>query len=296
MKFFLGCLCYVLTLPILLAQNFDDVEIKASKVSDHIYMLEGSGGNIAVSIGEDDPLMVDSQYGPLSDKIIKKIGELSDGQVKLLVNTHWHGDHTGGNENFGKMGAMIFAHENVRARMSKAQLMRAFSREVPAAPEAARPVVTFTDQMSLKCNGEYLLMIHVDSAHTDGDALIYFPESDVLHMGDTYFNGRYPFIDLSSGGSIDGVIAAADKALFMISDDTKIIPGHGALSNKVELNNYRNVLKSVRDKVYLLIQEGKSLDEVKALEPGKDTDEAYGGGFISPERFLEIIYGSLTAQ
>jgi glyoxylase-like metal-dependent hydrolase (beta-lactamase superfamily II) len=296
MKLLIACLYFLLTLPILLAQNFDEVEIKSTKVSDHIYMLEGSGGNIAVLVGEDGPLMVDSQYGPLSEKIRKKIGEFSDGEVKLLVNTHWHGDHTGGNENFGKMGAMIFAHENVKTRMSKAQLMRAFSREVPPAPEVAQPVVTFSDRMSLKCNGEYLMMIHVDSAHTDGDALIYFPESDVLHMGDTYFNGRYPFIDLSSGGTIDGVIDAADKALFMVSDDTKIIPGHGALSDKTELQNYRDVLKSVRDKVFLLIKEGKSLDEIKALEPGKDTDAAYGGGFISPERFLEIIYGSLKPQ
>ena len=278
------------------AQNFDDVEIKTIKVSDHIYMLEGSGGNIAVSVGPDGPLMVDSQYGPLSEKIRHAISKLSDGAIRILVNTHWHGDHTGGNENFGKSGAMIFAHENVRARMSEKQLMRAFSREIPPAPEIARPVVTFTDQMNIKCNGEYLMLLHVDSAHTDGDALIYFPQSDVIHMGDTYFNGRYPFIDLSSGGSIDGLISAVEKALFVINDDTKVIPGHGLLSNKTELESYRNVIRSLRNKVATMIGAGKSLEEIKAARPGTNSDSTYGSGFISPDRFLEIIYNSLTSD
>lgn len=286
-------LFYILSL---VAQNFDEVEIKTTKVSDHIYMLEGSGGNIGVSIGVDGPLMIDSQYAPLSEKIKKAIAELTDQPIRILVNTHWHGDHVGGNENFGQMGAMIFAHDNVYQRMSKTQLMRAFSREIPPSPEIARPVVTFSDELSIKCNGEYLMMIHVDSAHTDGDALVYFPESDVLHMGDTYFNGRYPFIDLSSGGSIDGVIAAADKALFIVGDYTKIIPGHGGLSNKQELQQYRRVIKNFRDNVEDLVQQGKTLEEIKELKPGKETDEAYGGGFISPDRFIEIIYNSLTQE
>lgn len=280
----------------ILAQNFDDVEIKATKVSDHIYMLEGSGGNIGVSIGNDGALMVDSQYGPLSEKIKKAIANLTDQPIKVLVNTHWHGDHVGGNENFGQMGAMIFAHENVKVRMSKSQLMRAFSREIPASPEIARPVVTFSENMGIKNNGEYLMLVHVDSAHTDGDALIYFPESDVLHMGDTYFNGRYPFIDLSSGGSIDGIIAAADKALFMIGSETKIIPGHGALSNRTELQQYRNVLSSIRNKVDELMKEGKTLEEIKALRPSSDTDDDYGAGFIGPDRFLEIVFNSLSGN
>ncbi|MCB0688988.1 MAG: MBL fold metallo-hydrolase, partial [Saprospiraceae bacterium] len=220
---------------VILSQNFDDVIIKTTKVTDHIYMLEGSGGNIGVSIGADGALMIDSQYAPLSDRIKNAIAELTEQPIQMLVNTHWHGDHVGGNENFARLGAMIFAHDNVKERMSKTQLMRFFTKEIPPAPEIARPVVTFSDKMSIKCHGEYLLMIHVDSAHTDGDALVYFPESDVLHMGDTYFNGRYPFIDLSSGGSIDGVIAAAEKAIFLTGENTKIIPGHGALSNKEEL-------------------------------------------------------------
>ncbi|MCB0667789.1 MAG: MBL fold metallo-hydrolase [Saprospiraceae bacterium] len=283
-------------LSISYSQNFDDVIIQTTRVSDHIYMLEGSGGNIAVSIGEDGPLMVDSQYAPLSKKIRNAIDELSEKPVHILVNTHWHGDHVGGNENFGNTGAMIFAHDNVRKRMSKSQLMRAFSREIPASPEIARPVVTFSDEMSIKCNGEYLMLIHVDSAHTDGDALIYFPESDVLHMGDTYFNGRYPFIDLSSGGSIDGVISATEKALFVAGENTKIIPGHGALSNRNELKQYQDVLKNFRQSVKELIDQGKSLEEIKLLRPGKNSDAEYGTGFISPERFVEIVFESLTAN
>lgn len=281
---------------LLAQQNFDDVVIKTTKVTDHIYMLEGAGGNIGVSVGDNGPLMVDSQYAPLSEKIKLAIADLTDKPIHMLVNTHWHGDHVGGNENFGNIGAMIFAHDNVLERMSKTQLMRAFSREIPPSPEIARPVVTFSDEMNIKCNGEYLMMIHVDSAHTDGDAFVYFPESDVLHMGDTYFNGRYPFIDLSSGGSIDGVIAAAEKALFIVSDETKIIPGHGALSNRSELQQYRDVIKKFRDEVWSLIQQGKNLEEIKTLQPGKATDEIYGSGFISPDRFAEIVYNSLTAE
>ena len=284
----------LLLLPVLIsdAQDFSEIEIKTIKVTDHIYMLEGSGGNIAVSVGEDGALMVDSQYAPLSEKIRQAIKALTDRPVKLLLNTHWHGDHSGGNENFGQQGAMIIAHENVKERLSKTQLIRAFSREIPPAPEMARPVVTFSDQLSVKCNGEYVMMIHVDSAHTDGDALIYFPESDVMHLGDTYFNGRYPFIDLSSGGRINGMIAAAEQALFVAGEHTKIIPGHGPLSNKAELETYHQILKSIRDKVKQAIDEGKDLEAIQAMRPGAETDEVWGAYFITPDRFVEFIYNS----
>ncbi len=277
----------------LLGQNFDEVKIKTTKVSDHIYMLEGSGGNIGVSVGEDGALMIDSQYAPLSDKIRRAIEALTDEPIKLLLNTHWHGDHSGGNQPFAEMGAMIVAHDNVRERMSKTQLMKAFSREIPPAPEEARPVVTFNDQLSLRCNGEYLMMVHVDSAHTDGDALIYFPESDVMHMGDTYFAGRYPFIDQSSGGTIDGLIEAVNHALFLTTDDTKIIPGHGPLSNKFELKAYRDVLKQVRDGVAHAKAQGKSLEEIQADPPTADMDASWGSGFISSERFIDLVYSTL---
>ncbi len=296
MKHFLLHCAMFSTVALTAQQNFDDVVIQTTKVTDHIYMLEGSGGNIGVSIGEDGALMIDSQYAPLSDKIKKAISALTDQPIRMLVNTHWHGDHVGGNENFAESGAMIFAHENVKKRMSKTQLMRAFSREIPPSPELARPAVTFREQMTIQCNGEDIMLIHVDNAHTDGDVLVYFPQSDVMHMGDTYFKGRYPFIDLSSGGTIDGIIAAANTALFVTGPDTKIIPGHGALSNKDELRNYRDVLLNLRDKVRALIRQGKTLEDIKALNPGKETDEEFGSGFISSDRILDIIYTSLSEE
>ncbi len=276
------------------AQNMDDVQINATQVAGNIYMLEGSGGNIGLSVGDDGNLMIDSQFGPLSEKIRKAIIEINDAPIKYLVNTHWHGDHVGGNENFANLGSVIIAHENVLERMSTTQLMRAFSREVPPAPEAARPAITFSDDLGIRFNGEHIMVIHVDDAHTDTDAFIYFPETDVLHMGDCYFQGRYPFIDLSSGGSIDGMIAAANTAIFLTGPDTKIIPGHGPLSNKEELIEYRNVMQSIRDKVKAAIKAGKSLDEIKAMKPGKETDEEWGSGFINADTFLDIVYTSLT--
>ena len=166
--------------------------------------------------------------------------------------------------------------------MSKKQLMR------------ARPVITFSDEMDIKINDEYLMMVHVDNAHTDGDALVYFPESNVLHMGDTYFQGRYPFIDLSSGGSVDGLLNAVNTALFITDADTKIITGHGALSNARELAEYRDVIQEIRDKVKRAIKDGKSLDTVKAMKPGAPYDEVWGSGFISPDRFVDIVYSSLS--
>jgi len=275
-------------------QNMDEVQITTTQVSENIYMLEGSGGNIGLSAGPDGNLMIDSQYGPLTDKIRSAITDINDATIKYLLNTHWHGDHVGGNENFAELGAVIIAHENVLKRMSTTQLMRAFSREIPPSPEVARPVITFSDDLGLRFNGEQVMVIHVDNAHTDTDAFIYFPESDVLHMGDTYFKGRYPFIDLSSGGSIDGMIAASNSAIFLTGPDTKIIPGHGSLSNKSELIEYRNVLQSIRDKVKSAIKAGKTLDEIKTMRPGKVTDAEWGAGFINADRFIEFIYNSLT--
>lgn len=276
------------------AQNMDDVQINATQVAGNIYMLEGSGGNIGLSAGDDGNLMIDSQFGPLSEKIRNTIIQINDAPIKYLVNTHWHGDHVGGNENFANLGSVIIAHENVLERMSTTQLMRAFSREVPPAPEAARPAITFSDDLGIRFNGEHIMVIHVDDAHTDTDAFIYFPDTDVLHMGDCYFQGRYPFIDLSSGGSIDGMIAAANTAIFLTGPDTKVIPGHGPLSNKEELIEYRDVMQSIRDKVRAAIKAGKSLEEIKAMKPGKETDDEWGSGFINADTFLDIVYTSLT--
>lgn len=293
MKGFLFINCLGLIAFSLQAQDWNAVTIKTISVSGNIYMLEGSGGNIGLSVGDDGVLMIDSQFRQLSDKILFAIKGLSDGQVKYLLNTHWHGDHVGGNENFAAAGAVIVGHENVKRRMSAAQV-RPFMGETPAAQEEAIPLVTFTDRLGLKFNGEYLILAHVGNAHTDGDVLIYFPESNVLHMGDIYFKDRFPFIDLSSGGSINGFIKAVDHAIFLSDSNTKIIPGHGSLSNRTELLDYRNMLQRTRDWVMEEIKEGKSLEEMKTMMTSGDHSYVWGMGFDNPDRFLDAIYSSLT--
>ena len=286
-------LSFSLSFQLTAQRDFSKVEIKIEKLSDNIYVLFGSGGNIGICAGEDGVIMIDDQYAPLSEKIEATIAKISDHPVKYLLNTHWHGDHTGGNEHFGRKGATIIAHENVRTRLSKEQTIKAFSRTVPAAPELAWPVITFSEKMSLHANGEDLIAIHVHNAHTDGDSFIYFPKSNVLHMGDTFFNGRFPFIDLSSGGSVDGIIEAANRALFIIDEDTKIIPGHGPVSNKQELMIYRDVLLGVRTKVKKDVDKGMSIEEIKAAGFLAGLDE-WGSGFINGERFLDILYADFS--
>ncbi len=272
------------------------IEITVEQLSESVHMLTGKGGNIGVSVGEDGVFMIDGQFADMSEKIITAVKTISGKELKYLINTHWHGDHTGGNENFNKQGAVIVAHENVHKRMSTDQLMKAFSRTVKASPVAARPVIIFTEDLTMYLNGEKILIFHVHNAHTDGDAMVYFTESNVLHMGDCYFNGRYPFIDLSSGGSIDGIIKAANQALFIVDEETKIIPGHGKLSNKKELTAYRNVLMVIRDRVKKAIEEGKTLEEIKAAKLSKEYDKEWGAGFINSDALVDFIFTDLTRE
>ncbi len=285
---------YALTLTAFPQGRFDNVQIKTVKVSDNVYMLVGSGGNIGLSIGEDGAFMIDDQFAPLTDKIIAAVRKLTDQPVRFLVNTHWHGDHVGGNESLGKAGAIIVAHENVRESMSVEHFMEAFNRSVPASPEAALPVVTFTDAMTFHWNGDDVHVFHVEPAHTDGDSIIHFRHANVLHMGDTFFNGMYPYIDVSSGGSIDGVIAAADTALKLCNDQTKIIPGHGELAGADDLRAYREVLQAVRDRVRSLVDAGKTRDEVIAAKPSASFDAEWGTGFMKPDVWIGIVYDGMT--
>ena len=280
---------FLVHLNLFAQRDFSKVEISVEQVTENIYVLFGSGGNIGILAGDDGVIMIDDQYAPLSEKIQAAIQTISDHPVKYLLNTHWHGDHTGGNANFANKGATIIAHENVRGRLSTDQHMKAFNRTVEAAPKAAWPVLTFSDKMSLFANGEDIMAIHVHNAHTDGDALMYFPNSNVIHMGDTYFNGRFPFIDLGSGGSVDGIVNAVNKALFLIDDATKVIPGHGKLSNKKELTAYRDTIIKVSSKVKEAVAAGKTIEEIKAAG-FTDGLEEWGSGFINSERFLDIIY------
>ncbi len=272
------------------------VEITVEQLSGSVHMLTGKGGNIGVSVGEDGVFMIDGQFADMSEKILRAVKAISGKDLKYLINTHWHGDHTGGNENFSKEGAVIVAHENVHKRMSTDQLMKAFGRTVKASPESARPVITFTEDLTMYLNGEKILIFHVHNAHTDGDAMVYFTESNVLHMGDCYFNGRYPFIDIGSGGSIDGIIKAANHALFLINDETKIIPGHGKQSNKKELTAYRDVLMVIRDRVKKAIEEGKTLEEIKAAKLSEEYDEDWGGGFINSDKLVDFIYTDFSRE
>ena len=210
-----------------------------------------------------------------------------------MINTHWHGDHTGGNENFGKAGATIVAHDNVRKRMASDQVMAFFDREVPASPDVGLPVVTFDNELSLHLNDDNMRVYHVANAHTDGDAIIYFEKDNVLHMGDTYFNIGYPFIDTDSGGSINGYIAALEKGLALADADTQIIPGHGPMATYADMTTYVAMLKDIRDKVASLKAEGKSLEQVIQAKPSAEYDEKSGQAFIKPDQIITFIYKSL---
>ena len=273
--------------------DMQDVEIRTVPVAEGVHMLMGRGGNIGVSTGDDGVFLVDDQYAPLTDRIVAAVRALSNRPIRFVINTHWHGDHTGGNENFGQAGAIIVAHENVRARMSTEQFIAAFDSRTPPAPPDALPVVTFADAVTFHWNGEEIRVFHVDPAHTDGDAIVHFVRANAIHMGDTYFNGLYPFIDVSSGGSLNGMIDAVDRVLAVANDQTKLIPGHGPLSDIEELMAYRRLLLTVRDRVQELIAQGKSREDVIAAKPTAEFDALWGDGFLSPDQWVGIVYDAL---
>jgi cyclase len=290
----IGALALLAVMPLAVAQqDMSKVVIESQKVAEGVYMLTGAGGNIGVSVGEDGIVMIDDQFQELTPRIQEALAKLSPKPVRFVINTHWHFDHVGGNENFGKAGAVILAHGNVRKRMSTTQLVKMFNREVPASPHIALPVVTFESDVTVHYNDEELYVFHVDNAHTDGDGLILFKKANVLHTGDTLFNGFYPFIDVDSGGSIDGMIASADKVLAMVNDQTKIIPGHGPLATPQDLRAFRNMLTKLRENVAKLIQEGKSLEETITAAPTKDLDAVWGKGFLKPEQVVQMVYMDL---
>ena len=274
-------------------QDYSKVEIKPTRLSPTVYMMEGAGGNLGVSAGEDTVFLVDSQFAPLTPKIEAAAKAISPKPVQFLFNTHWHYDHVGGNENLGKSGAIIVAQDNVRKRMGTDQFMAAFNQSVKASPKAALPVVTFAESMSFHLNGERIDVIHVPNAHTDGDAILHFTGSDVLHMGDTFFNGMYPFIDTGSGGSIEGMIAAADRGLALSTDKTKIIPGHGPLGSRADLQAYRQMLASVAERIRKQVDAGKSPEDIAKAGVTKEFDEKWGKGFLKPEQFVAIVAGGM---
>jgi cyclase len=273
--------------------DFESVEIQVQQVKENIYMLTGAGGNIGVCVGEDGVIMIDDQYAELSEKIRTAINGISEEPIRFVLNTHWHGDHVGGNESFAGTGSTIIAQKNVRERMSTGQIIQALDMTMPPSPDEALPVITFEDDLMLHLNGEDILMMHYHEAHTDGDALVFFMNSNVIHMGDTYLSGMYPFIDVSTGGGIDGAIRWINHVLFLIDDETQVIPGHGQLSNRAEMVAYRNMLQTVRDLVYEGIESGLSLDEIRTSKPTADLDDTWSGPFINGDMFVEIVYASL---
>jgi glyoxylase-like metal-dependent hydrolase (beta-lactamase superfamily II) len=271
-------------------QDFSSVQIKTVPVAEGIYMLVGSGGNLGLSVGEDGAFLIDDQYAPLTEKILKAISKVTDKPVRFLVNTHYHMDHTGGNENIGKGGAIIVAHDNVRKRLAKGQFMKDFNMTISPAPAKALPVITFNDGITFHWNNETLEVLYAHRAHTDGDAVIYFKKANVVHMGDLFFNGFYPYIDAGSNGSMEGMIAGVDDVLVRIDEKTKVIPGHGPLGGKTELKAYRDMLETVYVRMRKLINEGKSIDEIVAAKPTADYDAEWGGGFLKPDGWVRIVY------
>lgn len=273
--------------------RFDNVKIETVKLTDNIYMLLGAGGNIGVSVGKDEVFVIDDQFAPLTDKIVAAIKQLSDKPIQFLVNTHWHGDHAGGNVNFAKLGATIIAHDNVRKRIKETP-----NRDGAYQAKEARPIITFNDKLNMTINGEQVAIFHISNAHTDGDALLYFTDSNVLHTGDTYFKGGYPFIDLNSGGGVDGYIEAARRGLLVINNDTKIIPGHGRQSNKVEYKAFLEMLEGLRTTIISEIAKGKTEEEVatnKALTKKYDA-LGFGNGFIKSDVIRRTYYNSLKKK
>lgn len=270
------------------------VEIVATPIRGGVSMLSGAGGNMAVSAGEDGVFLVDDQFAPLTEKISAAIRRIRDEPIRFVVNTHWHGDHTGGNENLGKAGALIFAHGNVRQRMSIDQFQKMMNRTVPAAPPRALPVVTFTDSVTFHLNGQSVQVFHVAPAHTDGDSVVHFQGANVLHAGDVFFNGSYPFIDLDSGGRVQGMIDAQRRILSICRDDSVIIPGHGPLADPAALRTANEMLIRVRDRVRSAIGAGIGLEALIASDPLADLNDAWGGGFIDPQRMLTIVYTDLA--
>jgi glyoxylase-like metal-dependent hydrolase (beta-lactamase superfamily II) len=248
-------------------QDFSKVEVTYEKLAEGVYMLQGAGGNIGLSVGADAAFLIDDQYAPLTPKIKAAVAALTSKPVKFVLNTHWHGDHSGGNKDFGEAGTLIVAHDNVRKRMSTEQFIEAFGMKTPASDPAALPVVTYADSVTFPLPAsDFLSIPPVRPISKLVQIVVQFRKANVLHGGDTFFNGMYPFIDLSSGGSVNGMIAAADRMLALAGDGTKIIPGHGPLGTKADLTAYRDMLATARDRVAALVKAGKTLSERRRPE------------------------------
>ena len=291
----------MMVLPVFLVAVFvhvavaqaEDEKIVPTAVTDQIYMLMGSGGNIGLFIGDDGSFLIDDQFAPLTEKIVQAVKSIGGEQPKFLFNTHYHGDHTGGNENFGKGGTLIFSHDNVRERLQTGFFIREFNMKQEGVGSAGLPVVTFSTEMSFHLNGDTVRAIHIPHSHTDGDSIIHFSSANVVHAGDVFFNGFYPFIDVSHGGSLKGMIQGVREILLLSDENTKIIPGHGPLGNREELQNYLQMLETAYGRLRKLKAEGKSVQEAMAAQPLKDLEETWGDGLFTSDKWIEIIYSGV---
>jgi cyclase len=290
------CILFLLdNVPSSQAQKFKDVEIIVNQLDNNgTYMLFGKGGNIGLSVGEDGVLLIDSQFKQLTKKILSAINnKITDKSVKYLINTHWHQDHTGGNENFANNGAVVIAQENVRERLNTKQFVEFLNKTFEASPLKALPIITYNDSITFYFNEDKIDVYHLPNAHTDGDSIIYFNKKNIIQTGDIYVNGRYPFIDHSSGGTIDGLITGIEKIISTINNETKIIPGHGLLSNLGELQDYLIMLKDIRQQVLTMIDNGATFDDIMKSDITTKYNNLYSDSFITSEDFLGFVYKNM---
>ena len=295
MKSIIALLVFLASPLLIVAQeDYSKVEIKSTKINGNVYMLEGAGGNIGVSVGPDGILIVDDQFAPLAEKIKAALKTLGDGKLKFILNTHWHGDHTGGNAPLGRE-ASIIAHDNVRKRLSTEQRIKFFKMTVPPSPSEALPVITFDNSLSVHFNGEEIKAIHFPHGHTDGDSVIFFTKSNVVHLGDDFFAGRFPFVDLDSGGSVQGLAKNIGEIIPKIPAGAKLIPGHGPISTLDDLKAFHRMLIETTDVVRKKVARKKTLAQIKT--EGLPAEwKSWGEGFVKTDQWIEIIYNSLSKK
>jgi cyclase len=274
--------------------DFSEVEIRTTDLGNNIHMLEGQGGNTTVAVAKDGIIVVDGQFAPLHDKLKAAIASISNQPIKYLINTHFHGDHTGGNELFAKDGAIVVSQINVKKRLATGTTNGLTGARTPPAPQAALPSDTYTNFSKIRLSGRVADLKHVANAHTDGDTYVWFKTANVLATGDTFTNDRYPNIDFANGGNIKGMIAAADACLKLANAKTRIVPGHGPVANKAALTEYRTMLVTARDRMAKLVQEGKSEDEVLAAKPFADLDAKWASNELASKNFIRVAYHSLA--
>jgi cyclase len=289
------CLSLPCAFPAHAQRSWSEVVIRPERVADGVWMLRGAGGNLALIAGPDGCLLIDAQFGPLAGRIRAVTDSLAPGRpVRVVVNTHYHDDHVGGDSAWAAQGAIVVAHENVRARMCAEQRNTTFRDTTPPYPAVARPLLTFRDSIVLHAGAQECRVVHVPPAHTDGDAYVRILPADVLHTGDLLFNGTYPVIDVAAGGSLGGMIREVDHLLALAGPDTKIIPGHGPLADRVALVRFRDMLVTVRERVTRRVREKQTLEQIVAAKPLADLDGTWGTGFMKPESFLRVVYSDLV--